>query len=102
MFNAKKSKIMSKTPKQLIKDAEFVLSLVYQEDIHKIESLQNVVSENDLVYVHQFEKDLDAFTLHLNKDSTAFERIEVNRWFVNGRKIAVERIKNIIDILNEF
>ena len=93
---------MSKTPKQLIKDAEFVLSLVYQEDIHKIESLQNVVSENDLVYVHQFEKDLDAFTLHLNKDSAAFERIEVNRWFVNGRKIAVERIKNIIDILKEF
>lgn len=102
MFNAKKSKIMSKTPKQLIKDAKFVLSLVYKEDIHKIESLQNVVSENDLVYVYQFEKDLDAFTLHLNKDSAAFERIEVNRWFVNGRKIAVERIKNIIDILNEF
>ncbi|MGN0227550.1 MAG: hypothetical protein ACI4AI_05760 [Paludibacteraceae bacterium] len=92
---------MSKTTKELIYEAEQILSHVYQEDLFGIGTKEDVVKEQDISLVELFAKDLDAYTLHFSNESVPYQRIQENRWLLDGRRVSIQRIQNIIDILKE-
>ena len=90
---------MAKTSKELICEAEQILFRVYQEDIFGVGTKEDVVKEQDVSLVEQFCKDIDAYVLLLPKGSTTHQRLSQNDWILNGRRVSVRRIQNIIDIL---
>ena len=92
---------MPKTSKELINKAEQILSCVYQEDIFGIGTKEDVVKEQEISLVERFEKDLDAYTLHFSEESVPYQRIQANRWILDGRRVSTQHIQNIIDILKE-
>jgi hypothetical protein len=91
---------MAKNVKELVRDAEHLLTLVYEKDVFD-GALCNVTDERNIPLFEQFYNDLECYKIHMDNDSYAFQLLESNAIIYNGDKINVPAIKNIIRILKE-
>ena len=91
---------MAKSETELIKEAEHLLELTYKEDFFE-GAMVTVASKENMHFFEEFVSDINAYTVHMNVNSVAYQRIIENDLIYNGNRINTNAIRNIIDVLRE-